>query len=123
VATDEHGSEEWKAFCGALRDIKTACDERGLSAPVFAPLLQGEGNYSSPDRALGKIAEWCSLAADAAKNAGFQVVSMEEPFKAEGWRCRFVNRWDQHPDAQCNRVYAEQLAKAIASVIQESGRR
>jgi lysophospholipase L1-like esterase len=115
--TYQPDSAEWIAFTGALADIARACRERKLPAPIYALLLQGDGDFNHPDRTLAKILEWSHKAGEAAEKAGFTVVSMEERFKAEGSRKRWVNPWDGHPDAQCNRVYAEELAKAIAERI------
>ncbi len=115
--TYQPDSAEWIAFTTALADIARACRERKLPAPIYALLLQGDGDFNHPDRTLAKILEWSHLAGEAAEKAGFTVVSMEARFRAEGSRKRWVNPWDGHPDAQCNRVYAEELAKAIAERI------
>jgi hypothetical protein len=38
-------------------------------------------------------------------------------FKAQGFRNRSVNRWDHHPSAECNRIYASHIADAIAPIV------
>jgi lysophospholipase L1-like esterase len=113
----EPASAEWQAFTAALADIVKACRDRSLPPPIYALLLQGDGDFNKPDRTLAKILEWSHLADAAAEKAGFTVVRMEERFRAEGYRKRWVNPWDGHPDAKCNRIYADELADAIASLV------
>ncbi|HEV3341070.1 MAG TPA: SGNH/GDSL hydrolase family protein [Pirellulales bacterium] len=115
--TYQPGSPEWQAFESALADIAAACRERSLPAPVLALLIQGNGDFANPDRHLSKVLEWSRKSATSAERSGFITVSMEAAFRAEGSRNRWVNPWDGHPDAQCNRVYAEELAKAAAPII------
>jgi len=56
-------------------------------------------------------------AAAAAQDRGFTTVNMLAGFKAQGFRDRRVNRWDQHPSAECNRIYASHIADVIAPLV------
>jgi hypothetical protein len=42
---------------------------------------------------------------------------MVASFKAQGFRDRHVNRWDQHPSAECNRLYASHITDVIAPLV------
>ena len=56
-------------------------------------------------------------AAAAAQDRGVTTVNMLASFKAQGYRDRGVNRWDRHPSAECNRLYASHIADAIAPLV------
>lgn len=111
--TYDPNSAEWKAFEQALADIRTICDEHHLPPPVFEPFLYANGDYNKPDRDLKMILKWTRQAADAARRHGFEVVNLEPDFMAQGNKVRWVNRWDGHPNAECNVIYARRLAEAI----------
>lgn len=112
-------SGEWRAFEGALADIRSICAKRNLPPPIFAPLLQGSGDFNEPGELLSRIIAWCSQAEAAARRHGFLTINMQESFKAQGPRDRHVNRWDQHPSAECHEIYASHIAAAIAQVIEQ----
>lgn len=106
-------SSEWKQFTRALKDIKDRSDALELRRPLFVPLLQGDGDFTKPDISLNYILKWCRQAARAAGDAGFDVIDMTDEFKSQGYQVRSVNRWDGHPSAACNEVYARHIARAI----------
>ena len=110
-------SAEWVAFEQALADIRDLCARRGLPRPVFVPLLQGSGDFNEPDPLLARFVAWSNQAEAAAKDRGFTTVNMLASFKAQGFRDRHVNRWDQHPSAECNRIYASHIADAITRLV------
>jgi hypothetical protein len=110
-------SAEWLAFEQALSDIRELCARRGLTRPVFVPLLQGSGDFNEPDPLLAKFVAWSAQAEAAARHHGFETVDMLASFKGQGFRNRHVNPWDQHPSAECNRIYASHLADAIAPLV------
>jgi hypothetical protein len=110
-------SPQWKAFTQALWDIVQVTRERHLPTPIFIPLLSFSGDYGKPDGLLKMVLQWSRQAEEAARAVGFLTVSLEEAFTAEGYRSRWVNSWDGHPDAQCNEVYAHRLAEAIAPML------
>ena len=106
-------STEWKAFQEALSDIQDTCQTRGLPSPILVPLLHANGDYNAPDEHLQYLVKWCRQVSQTAAAIGFTVLDMEEEFKREGDRIRFVNPWDGHPDAKCNEVYASVLEPAV----------
>lgn len=115
--TYQRDSDEWRAFEKALADIRALCARRGLAPPIFATLLQGTGDYSEPGPLLARFVAWSAQAEAAAQHHGFVTVNMLETFKAQGFRDRRVNRWDGHPSAACNRVYASHIADAITRLV------
>lgn len=115
-------SREWQAFTEALTDIRRVSDTRQLPSPIFIPLLYGNGDYAKPDRLLSMMLKWTRQAAQAANAAGFRVVSLEDDFKQQGNRIRWVNPWDGHPSRECQVTYARRLAAAIAPVVRASQR-
>ena len=110
-------SAEWLAFEQALVDIRNLCADRGLPPPVFVPLLQGSGDFNEPDPLLERFLGWSAQAEAAAQDRGFTTVNMLASFKTQGFRDRHVNRWDQHPSAECNRIYASHIADAITQLV------
>ena len=110
-------STEWQAFCAALKSIKARSTQRRLPPPLFAALWYGRGNFNQPDTRLRLIAKWCRQATRAAQLAGFEVVDMEPAFLRQGDRDRWVNAWDGHPSADCNRIYAEHLSRPLAEAL------
>ena len=54
-------SVEWRAFAGALRDIKRVADERGLPAPIFAALNDDEDELFTYATAVHSAAELVAL--------------------------------------------------------------
>ena len=79
--------------------------------------MSGDGNYAKPDRLVSFMLKWSRQASAVARADGFQVVDLENDFKAEGYRTRSVNKWDPHPDARCQIVYARGLAGAIVKTL------
>jgi len=120
--TYDTSSPEWQAFTQALVDIVQVTRVRQLPTPVFIPLLSFSGDYGKPDELLKMVLKWSRQAEEAARAAGFAAVSLEEDFIAEGYRSRWVNSWDTHPDAQCHEVYARRLAEVIAPMLQDARR-
>jgi len=116
-------SVEWKEFERALIELRAICDARALPPPVFAPLLQGTGDFNEPNRLLSKILEWCSRAEKAARNAGCVTVDSQDDFKKQGYRDRAVNRWDPHPSRECNEIFARNIAEHVAVLVRESDER
>ena len=112
-------SSEWQAFEQALADMRAMCVKRNLPPPIFAPLLLGSGDFNEPDELLSRTIAWCRQAEAAAQRHGFLTINMEESFRAQGSRDRHVNRWDQHPSADCHQIYASHIAGAIAQVMEE----
>jgi lysophospholipase L1-like esterase len=110
-------SAEWLAFDQALAEIRDLCARRGMPRPVFVPLLQGSGDFNEPDPLLARFLAWSAQAEAAARGHGFTTVNMLASFKAQGFRNRSVNRWDHHPSAECNRIYASHIADAIAPIV------
>jgi hypothetical protein len=45
-------STKWREFVQALVDIKAVSDSYHLPAPVFAPLLCGDGDFNAPNENL-----------------------------------------------------------------------
>ena len=113
-------STEWQAFCAALKSIKAHNARRGLPPPLFAALWYGRGNFNQPDTRLRLIAKWCRQATRAAQTAGFEIVDMEPAFLRQGDRNRWVNAWDGHPSAECNRIYAEHLSRPLAAALRNT---
>jgi len=115
--TYDTNSPEWQAFTQALVDIVQVTRARQLPRPIFIPLLSLSGDYGKPDELLKMVLKWSRQAEEAARAAGFVAVSLEGDFIAEGYRSRWVNTWDTHPDAQCHEVYARSLAEVIAPML------
>jgi len=107
-------SKNWREFVVALEDIRKLCDIHLMPAPVFVPLLQGNGDFNQPNEQLAHIVRWCRQAEQAAAVAGHRTVNLEADFRAQGDMNRWVNQWDGHPNAQCNQVYAKRLAEVLA---------
>ncbi len=110
-------SLEWQSFCQTLAGIVETCRSRRLPPPVFVPLPFDSGDFNHPNAHLRKILTWNDRAAEAATTAGMTVVRLEEEFRREGDRVRWVNSWDAHPDGRCHEVYASQLATALSENI------
>ena len=107
-------SPEWQAFLGALKSIEQHCTARQQPPPLFAALWYGRGDFAKPDARLRLITKWCRQATTAAQQAGFETVDMEPTFRRQGNRDRWVNAWDGHPSAECNRIYADHIARHLA---------
>jgi hypothetical protein len=114
----DRNSTEWREFVQALQDIKTVSDGYHLPAPVFAPLLCGDGDFNAPNENLRYILKWCRQAELAAHDAGLATVNMEASFEKQGNCLRAVNRWDGHPSAACNEIYAETIAAVLSPSIE-----
>ena len=110
-------SPEWQAFLGALKSIEQHCTARQQPPPLFAALWYGRGDFAKPDARLRLITKWCRQATTAAQQAGFETVDMEPTFRRQGNRDRWVNAWDGHPSAECNRLYAEHLSQSLAETL------
>jgi len=112
--TYDEQSSEWRDFVKALQDIKALADSQDLPQPIFAPLLHGDGDFQRPNSVLSHFLKWCDQAATAAEEEGFVVVpGIEAEFRSQGYQRRRVNPWDGHPNAACNKVYAEAIAAAF----------
>jgi hypothetical protein len=109
---------EWQGFKAALRGMyETAMAHTGRS-PVFITLLQGSADYNVSSSYVDYMLHWTRLAGAAAREAGFRVLETETAFKKEGFRNRWVTPWDGHPDATCNRLYADILFAEVIKDLQ-----
>lgn len=114
-------SPEWATFTRSLGDIRALTVGSGLPDPIFAAFPYGDGDFTAPDDFLRRVLRWCRLGREAAGKAGFQTVDLEPAFLADGRRVRAVNRWDNHPDAACNRLYAEALFPPVLHALRKAG--
>lgn len=111
--TYNNSSPEWKGFEESLQEIAEICQMRGCDPPIFASLLHVHPNSKIYKSYGGR---WYRQAEQAAKNAGFVVVSfLDEVGKLRPSELP-VNQLDGHPSAKLNMVYAEGLYSAIRAV-------
>lgn len=115
----ETGSAEWQAFTQALRDIKSIADSHGLPAPIFAVLNSAvytdkPTDYKTPDTATARRLAWYHAGESAAKAAGLQTLNYEPEMATQfSDSITAVSRFDAHPNAALNRVYARKLLPLI----------
>lgn len=115
---------EWRAFEVALETIARLCERRGLPAPIFAALLQARtiDQLREPDETHETILGWFAQATEAAQRAGFRTVgyraALIEAF--EPGTSLQVNRWDGHPSAACNEVYARGLLPLVEAELRRA---
>ncbi|UCG48854.1 MAG: hypothetical protein JSU94_03550 [Phycisphaerales bacterium] len=118
--TYERDSRQWRRFVGALKDIKTMCDQAGISPPIFAVLNQGTHtdrptDYGNPDDELKLYLKWYHQAEAAAREAGFATCNHEKEIAAAlSNEPLAVNVVDVHPSAGLNRVYASKLFELVS---------
>jgi len=112
-------SMEWKEFEKALKDIREMSDEMGLPPPIFAVLNQGvytdrPTDYNNPDEMLKLYFKWYRQAEDTAKKIGFLTCNFEKEIASElPNKILAVNKFDGHPSAELNRVYAKKIFELI----------
>jgi lysophospholipase L1-like esterase len=111
-------SAEWQGFTAALRDMYDTAMAHTGRAPVFITLLQGSTDYNVSSPYVDYMLRWTRLAGAAAREAGFRFLETETAFKREGFRSRWVTAWDGHPDATCNRHYADILFDEVIKDVQ-----
>lgn len=122
--TYQPDSKEWRAFTGALADIKQISDEAGLPSPLFAVLSQGSYpdqpvNLSDPDSYQQYILKWSGQAEQAAAQAGFQAFNAwDEIGSTFANEPMGINALDGHPNAKANQVYAEKLFTILVERIE-----
>jgi len=108
-------SAEWKAFLRALEDIKDISDKRQLPSPIFLLLTM---NTASDHPNPPWESRWFALAGAAAAERGFLVVDPTSRFLAElTLEDLPVNPHDGHPSSACNRIYGEELFRAVAPIV------
>ena len=111
-------SAEWQGFTAALRGMYDTAMAYTGRAPVFIMLLQGSADYNVSSPYVDCMLHWTRLAGAAAREAGYRVLETETAFKKEGFRNRWVTPWDGHPDATCNRHYANILFEEVIKDVQ-----
>ena len=116
-------STAWNEFVTALVSIKERCGARDLPPPLFVALWYGRGDFNRPDTRLRLITKWCRQATAAAQQIGFETVDMEPAFRRQGDRDRWVNAWDGHPSAECNRIYARHIVRHLAPPLKATAAR
>jgi lysophospholipase L1-like esterase len=115
--TYDPASPEWQAFVGGLARIRELAGERRL---VFFALNQGvrsgaATDYSQPDEVLRDyLFRWYAQAAEAAAEAGFEVIDVHHELVRLGGFDMSVNPHDAHPSARLNAVYGRRLADLLA---------
>lgn len=108
-------SAEWKAFLKALEDIKDISDKRQLPPPVFLLLTM---NTASDNPNPPWESRWFALAGAAAAEKGFLVIDPTNRFITElKLEDLPVNSRDPHPSSACNRIYGEELFRAVAPIV------
>ena len=117
-------SKEWRAFVGALEDIRRMSDEMGLPSPLFAVLSEGSYpdrpvNLEQPDSYQQQMLRWYAQAGAAAQQAGLQAFDYnQEIARAFASQPMAVNFLDGHPNAEANRLYAQKLYEILAGRIE-----
>ena len=123
--TYDKSSEEWGEFVNALEGIKWITDHRNLAPPIFAVLNQGTStqqptDYGNPDEALELYLQWYHQAEQAAAEAGFVVYNHEQEIAAQlNDEALAINRIDNHPSANLNRLYGGKLFEIIQGLLEE----
>lgn len=115
-------SEEWQDFVQALRDIRRMSDALGLPRPIFAVLNHGRysSDYENPDGYLKQYQTWNHQAERAAQIfTGLTTYNHEHEIPRQIHNEFIqVNRLDDHPAANLNRVYGRKLYLEILKVIE-----
>lgn len=112
-------SPDWHVFLDSLNDIIKISEERGLPPPVFAVLNHGiysdrPVDYTNPDEQVATYLAVVRQAEAAAKDIGFATHNYEQEILSNFPDGRFtINRFDNHPSAKLNKVYAEKLFEVI----------
>lgn len=113
--TYQPGSAEWEGFGKALEEIKNVSERHGAPAPVLILLTQGVAR-DQPNPPYER--RWLRQAGDAARERGYVVVDPMDRFVSELTMADLpVNARDRHPSAACNRIYAEELLKAVLPLV------
>jgi lysophospholipase L1-like esterase len=120
-------SEEWKNFVIALHDIKRIADSLRCPPPVFAAFNSAG---SLPDNAViahnptaALQLKWLQQARTTADSLGFIILDFSAAFQRaiENGRLHHhnlkVSPLDEHPSAEMNKIYAEELFKIILPIV------
>jgi len=114
----ESESSQWKEFEEALEEVAAYSEERGLPPPVFILLIQGIAS-DQPEHPY--YTRWFRQVGTTARRHGLVVVDPTDRFIAELVLADIpVNPMDGHPSAVCNKIYAEELTRAVLSLISDS---
>ena len=114
-------SNEWRDFVQALRDIRALSDTLRLPRPIFAVLNHGRysSDYENRRGYLEQYQNWNRRAERAAQDlAGFMAYNheLEIPRQIHNEFIQ-VNRLDEHPAANLNRVFGRKLYLKILDVV------
>jgi hypothetical protein len=116
-------SPDWQDCVQALQGIRIMSDELGLPAPIFAALNQGvyadrPTDFVNPDEHLELQLRWLRQAEAAARTAGFKTHNHEREIAAQLQDEPLgVNRFDNHPSANLNRIYGQKLYEAVMASV------
>ncbi len=113
-------SPDWHVFLDSLNGIMKISDERRLPPPLFAVLnhsvyFDRPVDYANPDERVATYLAAVRQAETAAKDIGFVTHNYEEEILSNFPDGHFtINRFDNHPSAPLNEIYAEKLFRVIA---------
>lgn len=115
-------STEWKEFIAALVKIKNISDKHSLPPPIFAVLNHGlpfgekTNDYDRSNPWLARFFRYWDIAKRTSVSLGFETVDFEDEIRAQLMgQVLSINAKDWHPNALVNQVYAEKLARVVAS--------
>jgi lysophospholipase L1-like esterase len=96
-------------FAEDLRKMNAFVIENGFS-PILAVVFHQHPEYRGRSYRIAQIAE------TAARNAGMNVVPIEEFFKTYDGQFLGVSQWEGHPNAKAHRILAQMLLPVIQKI-------
>lgn len=112
------GGEQWRRFSQSLAEIKALSDSRNLNAPLFLVLNCGvlpavAEDYRNPSERLRRMLKYYRQGESEAQRRGFITANVENELAEIGSFDMSVNKYDAHPNARTNRIYAQKLVEMI----------